>query len=224
MKLVEYLKDMLAVTEGTIIDDSIDVALGSAPVIGKVLQSYQLMKLQKRMTINEHQLQVIKGKIEKSGKEVFYKQEVFPLIVKKLMEEDEDEKAKVIIDGFEHLIDEGLKEIEKIYHYYDVLSDLRYSDIMVFVQGYMPYEMRNTTELRINLKFASPEEMGSAEYKEKQSINSYQTNKLERLGLIKTIAFSTSDDEDDITKQDTPITNFGKQFLMFFALEELYIV
>lgn len=217
---VEYIKDMLSVTGGTIVDDSIDFAFGSAPIIGKVYNSYKMMKLQKRMKINEQQLQVIKVKVENSVNEVFYKSEVFPLIIKKLMEEDEDDKAKVIIDGFEHLIDDDLKEIEKVYHYYDVLSELRYSDIMLFVERYMPYEMRNITELKINLQLASPEEQRSGAYKEKQSINSYQTNKLERLGLIRTIDFGTDDDEDDITKQDTPITNFGKQFLMFFALEE----
>jgi hypothetical protein len=220
LESAEYLKNMLNITEGTIVDSSLDLAFGSAPFIGKVYQTYQMMKLKKQMVINGKQLQVIKEKVENSANEPFYKSEVFPLIVKKLMEEDEDEKAKVIIDGFEHFIDEDLNEIEKIYHYYDVLSELRYSDIMLFVERYMPLSMRNTTELRLNIQIPSPEEMRSGAYKEKKSINSYQTNKLERLGLIQTIAFSNDDDEDDITKQDTPITNFGKQFLLFFALDE----
>ncbi|WP_432356967.1 hypothetical protein [Sporosarcina sp. UB5] len=161
MEPVEYIKDMMGVAEGTIIDNSIDVALGSAPVIGNLYKSYQIKKLEKRMKANEQQLLIIKRKVETSENEVFYKSEVFPLIVKKLMEEDEDVKAKVIIDGFEHLIDDDLNEIEKIYHYYDVLSELRYSDIRLFVENYMPYEMRNTTELRINLEWPTDEERRS---------------------------------------------------------------
>lgn len=227
MEPVKYLKDMLGVVEGTAVDTAIDGAVGIAPVVGKVYQMYQMNKLQRRMNAHEKQLNILKDKIELSENEVFYKQEVFPLIVKHLMDEDEDSKSKVIIDGFEYTIDHDLKEIERVYHYYDVLSDLRYSDIMVFVDKYMPYHMRKNQELKFN--FPSLEEMESSEFKKKQAmnkiINTYQTNKLLRLGLIESHITTidaggfTEDDKGGV-EQETKITEFGVQFLKFFSIED----
>src|SRR5690606_35955950 len=121
MEPVNYIKDMLGVQEGTIIDGAIDMGLSVTPTFGEMFQSYRITKLEKRMKKNETQLEVIKDKVESSRNEVFYKSEVFPLIVNQIMNEDEDQKVKVIIDGFEHTVDNDLYEIEKIYHYYDVL-------------------------------------------------------------------------------------------------------
>ncbi|WP_349346502.1 hypothetical protein [Priestia megaterium] len=227
MEPVKYLKDMLGVVEGTAVDTVIDGAAGVVPVVGKVYQMYQMNKLQRRMNAHEKQLNILKDKIELSENEVFYKQEVFPLIVKHLMDEDEDAKSKIIIDGFEYTIDNDLKEIERVYHYYDVLSDLRYSDIMVFVDTYMPYHMRKNKGLKFN--FPSLEEMQSSEFKKKQAmnkiINTYQTNKLLRLGLIESHITTidaggfTEDDKGGV-EQETKITEFGVQFLKFFSIED----
>ncbi|KKB35220.1 hypothetical protein [Bacillus thermotolerans] len=223
MEPVAYLKDMLGIEEGTMADTAIDIGLGAAPAIGKVYQSYQMMKLQKRMNENEQQLQVLKRKIELSENEIFYKQEVFPLIVKKLMEDDEDLKAKVIFNGLEHIIDNHLKEIERIYHYYDVLSELRYSDIMIFVEKYMPYEMRRSLEL--NIKLPSEKEMRSERYREQQAIEKYQITKLIRLGLLEEAIVEIdggrfTDDDKGGVKYKTKISSFGRRFLEFFSIEE----
>ena len=222
MEPVAYLKDMLGIEEGTMADTAIDIGLGAAPAIGKVYQSYQMMKLQKRMNENEQQLQVLKRKIELSENEIFYKQEVFPLIVKKLMEDDEDLKAKVIFNGLEHIIDNHLKEIERIYHYYDVLSELRYSDIMIFVEKYMPYEMRRSLEL--NIKLPSEKEMRSERYREQQAIEKYQITKLIRLGLLEEAIVEIdgggfTDDKGEV-KYKTKVSSFGRRFLEFFSIEE----
>ncbi|MGG0789268.1 hypothetical protein ABE132_11155 [Peribacillus simplex] len=219
MEPVSYLKDMLGVTEGSVIDTTIDVGVGAAPYLGKVYQSYQMMKLQKRVKTHEKQLQILKNKIETSENEVFYKQEVFPLIVKKLMDDDEDNKSKVIIDGFEYVIDNELKEIERIYHYYDVLSELRYSDIMMLVDEYMPFEMRKYLKLNINLK--TEEEMRSAEYKEELTINAYQKNKMVRLGLLENKVENIEKNKKmSQIREITVITDFGKRFLIFFSMED----
>ena len=71
MEPVNYLKEMLGVGEGTIVDTAVDIVLGEAPIIGKVYQAYQMKKLEYRMKINEKQLQIIKRKIETSENEVF---------------------------------------------------------------------------------------------------------------------------------------------------------
>lgn len=206
MEPVNYLKDMLEVAEGTIVDTVIDVGLGAAPVVGKVYQSYQIWKLQKRMTSNEQQLLRLKEKVETSENEVFYKQEIFPLIVKSLMEDDEDLKAKVIIDGFEYVIDNDLHNIERIYHYYDVLSELRYGDIMVLVT-FPPYNPANYSfsEKRSNVFLSSSNT--SKELSEEEAIQRYQKNKLVRLGLL----------SDGLEQH---LTDFGTRFIKFFTVED----
>lgn len=219
MEPVNYLKDMLGVVKGTVIDNSIDFAMGAAPYVGKVYQSYQMIKLQKRMTANEQQLQMLKQKIETSENEVFYKQEVFPLIVKKLMEDDEDTKAKVIIDGFEYVVDNDLNEIERIYHYYDVLAELRYSDILMLIEDFMPYEMKKNPTL--NIKLPTDEEMRSNQFKEQETIKTYQKNKMVRLGLVENRVRDI--DKESLLSQIeeiTVITPFGRRFLYFFSIED----
>ncbi|MCZ2258081.1 hypothetical protein [Sporosarcina sp. G11-34] len=223
MDPANYIKDMLGITEGTIVDTAMDVSVGIAPLIGKVYQSFQMLKLQKRMQENIQQLQTLKNKIESSENEVFYKQEVFPLIVKKLIEEDEDIKATVIIDGFEYVIDNGINEIERFYHYYDVLSELRFSDIVILIEDYMPYEMRKNPSLKI--KFPTDEEMRSNKYKEQETIKTYQKNKMVRLGLIENrVANIDGGDFNEegkmsLIREKTIITDFGIRFLKFFALD-----
>lgn len=228
MEPVKYIKDMLGIVEGTIVDTAIDVGLGVVPTIGQMYQSYQIKKLEKRMNAHEPQFQVIKDKIEKKENEVFYKQEVFPLIVKQLMNEDQDEKAKVIIDGFEYVVDNEMKEIERIYHYYDVLSEMRYSDILMFIKRYMPFEMRNNPSINIDLVML--EELSKEErvmYKEMEVIEKYQVNKFLRLGLI--LDEMLKENEDGIVilnpnisyESRTAISEFGRRFLEFFTLEDV---
>ncbi|MBU8772020.1 hypothetical protein [Cytobacillus oceanisediminis] len=224
MEPIKYLKDMLGVTEGTIVDTAIDIGLSAAPTIGQMYQSYQIKKLEKRMNAHESHFQVIKDKIEKKENDVFYKQEVFPLIVKQLMNEDQDEKAKVIIDGFEYVIDNDLNEIERIYHYYDVLSELRYSDILMLIEDYMPYEMRKN--LTLNIKLPTEEELRSSEYQEGETIKTYQKNKMVRLGLLenRVVNVDGGDFNDEgkmsLIEEKIVITPFGINFLIFFGLED----
>lgn len=199
MNPITFFKQMLGVDPGSTLDTSIDVGIGVGGELMKAYNSFQMWKLQKRMTANEEQLQIIKNKIEANENEVFYKQEIFPLIVKELMDDDEDEKAKVIIDGFEHFIDNDMYEIERIYHYYDVLSELRYSDIMMLVEKYYP----NGKSKDIRMTFKLPIE--KEEISEEKAIRIYQKNKLVRLNLISEVS---------------NMTDFGMKFVKFFALED----
>ncbi|WP_324657524.1 hypothetical protein SA286_14690 [Bacillus altitudinis] len=228
MEPVKFIKEMLGVAEGGFVDTGVDIVAGVIPHVGQALQSYQINKLKRRLKINENQLSELKDKIESSANELFYKQEVFPLIVKKLMDEDEDSKAKVIIDGFEYIIDNDIFEIERIYHYYDVLSELRYSDIMIFVKKYMPYEMRKET-LKASIELIVLENLNKHEqnlYYEKEAIGVYQQNKLIRLGLVESkVANVDGADFNEkgqmsLIEEKIVITDFGIRFLKFFSIEE----
>lgn len=214
MEPVKYLKDMFGVQEGTITDIVIDSGLSAIPTLGNMYQTYQIKKLEIRMKEHDYQLEIIKDKVESSIHESFYKSEVFPLIVNQIMNENEDQKVKVIIDGFEHIVDNDLHKIERIYHYYDVLAELRYSDIILFIKRYTPNEMRKERKLDIHL--ASQNERRSQEYKESQAIKEYQRNKFMRLGLLRE---DFSGEGGSSVKYNTGISEFGVRFLLMFSLK-----
>lgn len=214
MEPVKYIKDMLGVQEGSVIDIVFDTGMGAAPTVGNMYQSYRIKNLEKRMKQNENQLEIIKDKVENSINEVFYKSKVVPLIINQILNEDEDLKVKVIIDGFEHIVDNDLHQIEKIYHYYDVLGELRYSDIMLFVKRYTPNEMRKERKLDIHL--ATQNERRTQEYMESQAIKEYQRNKFMRLGLLRE---DFSGEGNESLKYKTGISEFGVRFLLMFSME-----
>lgn len=227
MEPVNYIKEMLKVEEGTVIDGAVDLGLSTIPLLGSAFQNYRIRKLEIRMKNNIHQLEIIKDKVESSNNEVFYKSEVFPLIVNQIMNEDEDTKAKVIIDGFEHIVDNDLDKIEKIYHYYDVLAEMRYSDILRFARNYTPYEWRDALVLDMDFfdyNDLTPEQKTA--YHERKAIETYQKNKYLRLGLLDSQTFTESTDGSIVINIDkdngiqTGISEFGKQFLMFFTITD----
>ena len=217
MEPVKYIKDMLKIHEGTIIDGAVDMGLSAIPLLGEAFQSYRIGKLEKRMKKNIKQLEIIKDKVESSKNEVFYKFEVFPLIVKQIMNEDQEEKIKVIIDGFEHIVDNDLHEIEKIYHYYDVLEELRYSDILLFIEKSMQHEWFNDYGSAINAP--TQEELASIKMPESEAIMIYQVNKLLKLGLLMEADFT-----DEFRKKPLlymhEVTDFGNEFLNMYSFTE----
>ena len=217
MEPVKYIKDMLKIQESTIIDGAVDMGLGAIPMLGEAFQSYRIGKLEKRMKKNTKQLEIIKDKVESSKNEVFYKSEVVPLVINQIMNEDEDQKVKVIIDGFEHIVDNDLHEIERIYHYYDVLAELRYSDIAIFYEIYLQHEWYDNYGSAINAPTA--EQLASQKFPESEAIKLYQLNKLIRLGLL-----TEPDYTDEYRKRPIihphEVTEFGLRFLQMYALIE----
>lgn len=227
MEPVKYIKEMLKIQDGTIVDEAVDMGLSTIPFLGDAIQNYRLSKLEKRINLNIKQMEIIKDKVESSRNEVFYKSEVFPLIMKQIMDEDEDEKVKVVIDGFEHIVDEDFEEMELIYHYYDVLAELRYNDIVKFIKKYMPYECRENLTLDIDLeKFEDLSREEQDLQKEKDAIEKYQENKFLRLGLLKDLIFSPNEEgvislnANRTYDSSVEISEFGKRFVIFFALRD----
>ena len=156
-------------------------------------------KLKNRVTKAENQLTEIKEKIEEKENSVYYKQEIFPLIVQKLSREIEDEKVTVIIDGFEHVVDETLHDIEKLYHFYDVLEELRYSDMLFLVEL---YKKRKYT------------------FTKQDAVKIYQKNKFIRLGLLVDIIDGGGFDDEPI-EEIIEFSEFGQEFYDLFKLSDI---
>lgn len=229
MEVVKYIKDMLNVQEGSVMDAGIDIVIDQAPYVGKALQTYKIHKLSIRMNSYSRQFDEIREKIEASEYEILYKEQIFPIIMKQLMDDDEDEKAKAIIDGFEHIVDENIYEVEKIYHFYDVLDQLRIADMYLLAKEYYPKDnnLRNVRLRPMRLEPRMPRDLRfMEEQSEKESLKTYQQNKLQRLGLldehvnIEVKTKSRINTSENVDKSYT-LSSFGKRFIDFFKIEEI---
>jgi len=198
-------------------------AVGTAvPLVGSLWTSFKINRLKKRLNKIEPELSGIKEKIERKENEVFYKLEVFPLIIKQIYEEDEESKIPIIINGFEHTVDEAVEEMEKVYHFFDVLSELRVSDITRLFNKYVPGYYRPRAKDR---PIAYDRQI-MEQLHERESLNTYIDNKLERVGLIYTeeedLAEYLADPSNRYRSQRFPrvkLTAFGVRFVNFFKEE-----
>jgi len=196
-----FLAEMFGIAREKYVDFPIDLITDIVSGFMQVPNIWAMVektKLKNRMTEFESELTGIKEKIEEKENSKYYKQDIFPLIVQKLSKELEDEKVTVIIDGFEHVVDETLHDIEKLYHFYDVLEELRYSDMLFLVEL---YKQRKYT------------------FTEDDAVKIYQKNKFIRLGLIVDDINAGGFDNEPI-EEDINFTEFGHEFYDLFKLSE----
>lgn len=229
----KYLSEMLNVTSVTDVVDPVMDTLGMISPLGSLWSSFKMHRLKKRLNKVEPELWRIKKKIETKENEVFYKQEVFPLILKALCEEDEEGKENIYINGFEYTVDKGIKEMEKVFHYFDVLAELRISDIVYLLQRYGPKDDDKPFKIKFGMDVERyhSDEAYKDEYKERQDLKRYTDNKFVRLGLVEveqinhleelnTTAFMYSSSRSTKRVPRRYLTNFGDRFIKFFAEDE----
>ncbi|MGJ0908838.1 hypothetical protein CF065_18930 [Clostridium sporogenes] len=130
-----------------------------------------------------------------------------PFILDNIIDEVEEEKIQLIINGFVSILDNKLNVNEKVLIYYDVLNQLRFADIIYLIHlneiDYITVEyIENKTRLiREN----------NNEFKQIWNLNreeeNYIESKLQSIGLISTIRF----DSDERVLND-----FGRSFINFF--------
>ncbi|WP_215113412.1 hypothetical protein [Exiguobacterium sp. s63] len=207
-----------------------------APVLGKYYHQYQHRKIDRAFKEMGPKLEKIASKIENSEETELFKEEIFPVIVSKILNEPQEEKIKVIIDGFEHLVDKNITDLDTIFHYYDVLEELRLADIVFLIKNYKPIDYSKAT---LNIRLEDPAEMYGLSQSERRELQErraerkdverYLVNKLERLGLVteknddyrKSYGEPTKSPFDNIPKSfsllDYELTPFGKRFIIFFS-------
>lgn len=204
-----------------------------APVLGKYYHQYQHRKIDRAFKEMGPKLAKIASKIENSEETELFKEEIFPVIVSKILNESQEEKIKIIIDGFEHLVEKNITDLDTIFHYYDVLEELRLADIVFLIKNYKPIDHLKAT---LNIKLVDPYRLSQSERREfqerraeRRDVERYLVNKLERLGLVteKNDDYRVSYTEptkspfDNIPKpfslRDYELTPFGKRFIIFFS-------
>lgn len=231
----DMLNEVLPSAAFDTVETIIDVGSAVVPplsTIGSIMKSHSIRKLKKRLDKAEPELRALKTKIEASEYETFYKQELFPLILNYICEEDEDEKVSIYINGFEYTIDQGIAELETVFHYYDVLAELRISDMVRLFNQYIP-KRHDKLELKLNLRdFVKYENDPKYrdEWNAKEDITKYIDNKLIRLGLViidkhdglKNLEEALSSPNRRTRRRDTEykLTRFGNRFVKFFSEKE----
>ncbi|QHE62222.1 hypothetical protein FHE72_15260 [Rossellomorea vietnamensis] len=213
----------------------VEIGGQSIPFLSGAVNWYKFNNINKELTHLSRQINTITDKLILSDNEVFIKQEVFPIILNKILNDEQSEKISVMLNGFEHIIDENILDTDKIFHYYDVLSEMRLSEIVHLTEGYVkpmenarnPYKIK-LNPLRINIQKTEEE-------KERADLERYMDNKLHRLGILQYAKEQTRNrnyrpqDYKDLgsNKKDYKvnierfeISNFGLRFIEFFYKED----
>ncbi|PWW26845.1 hypothetical protein DFO73_1098 [Cytobacillus oceanisediminis] len=86
----------------------VDIGGQSIPLINGAMNWYKFKKINKELTNLTEQINTIMEKLEVSEKKIFIKQEVFPIIFSKILNDEQIERISVMLNGFEHIIDEEI--------------------------------------------------------------------------------------------------------------------
>jgi len=184
-----------------------EVGFDYAPYVSRVLQTIKLIRLERRF--NEHKTKF--DRIAKLASETklsadYINQRIFPIVITDLIEEHEDAKITLILNGYENVfINESTNE-SIIINYSDTLRGLRYADIMRF------FYLANATE---TYSFYPRDS-------EENALVRNIDNKLDRLGLIKifTRVGESKGLEFDTDKDKINLTMYGDRFLRFILESE----
>ncbi|WP_179953546.1 hypothetical protein [Bacillus sp. AY1-10] len=179
------------------------------PHIGRFVQTVKFNRLQRRMEENSLQLQRISQLASSSIlAEEYIKQRIFPIVLGEMIEEHEDAKINLLLNGFENVFIEEKENESMVINYFDVISRLRYKDIkrLLYIAG-----ITESFEPHIQ------------ESEEEAFIWSID-NKLEINGLVvvvKSLAMINGDNIKPVVPENIKITPFGKEFLNFIQIKKL---
>lgn len=174
MNELESIKSLIGIDEDSHLSSIFDVLSEQAPVIGRVLTSYKIHRLSKRLKASEAKLNELEFKVNQIDDEEFLgviKNFVFPIVLQQLLDEDEDNKIGLVLEGFGSILDEETIKESKFLIFYDLLKQLRFIEI----------EYLFTFSQCDNRPYEELEYFRSGEF---EDIKYVVENKLQRLGLL----------------------------------------
>ncbi|WP_257205909.1 hypothetical protein [Bacillus cereus] len=237
--VVESVKNLLGVEEGSNVELVFDNIGSVAPYISGAITSHRINRLKKRLEEHQERLMAIESKIQgkDAGFNEFLKQKAFPIILEDIMNDAQDEKIEFLFNGFENIIDREFRDEDRLIAYHDVLRELRLDEIKRLVE-LTPEYRRYLGKLRMEGKRPSTSykvpdtEEEEIKFYEQKAYNTYIENRLEKFGLITTPLIKTNEElAKFISKQltqdqfrrhsyetQTKVTGFGKDVISFFDL------
>lgn len=178
------------------------------PYIGRMYTNIKINRLQRRLNEHDEKLKKISmlSSYSKLSNE-YITERIFPIVLGDLIEEHEDAKILLILNGFENVFIEENSQESVVISYFDTLRSLRYADVvrLLYLAG-----RKDSYPLPI---------IESDEHALIRNIDA----KLKSLGLIGDISgfrFDASDKEEDTNKDDIIINLYCKKFLDFISDKE----
>ncbi|PER84359.1 hypothetical protein [Bacillus cereus] len=237
--VVESVKNLLGVEEGSNVELVFDNIGSVAPYISGAITSHRINRLKKRLEDHQERLMIIESKLQRKDAAFneFLKQKAFPIILEDIMNDIQDEKVEFLFNGFENIIEKEFRDEDRLIAYYDVFRELRLDEIKRLIELTPDYKMY-LGKLRAEGKkypnaFKVPEtEEETKKYYEQKAYNTYIENRLENYGLINTPLVKTNEDlakfiskqmtQDQFRRHSyekfTKITRFGYDLINFFDL------
>lgn len=191
------------------------------PFLGRALQSIKIHRLGTRLEVFEDVINELQQKVKVIDDEkftCFLKEFLFPITLQNLLDDEEDKKTSLFLDGFNKIIESRNDDESIILMYYDILRDLRYNEIIRLIEIGEPY---------IEYESLGTNSYAYAYYiEENNDVHFYIELKLAKLGLIKT-PYQTNLDmkKEGLTYRElnrAELTSLGKKFLDFYNIPEKY--
>ncbi|PFA26063.1 hypothetical protein [Bacillus thuringiensis] len=124
------MQEIMNVAKEIGMDSLVDVGMDLMPYVSNFRNMVKFNRLERRMKEHSDQLKVI-GQLSKSSTLAanYISERIFPIVLADLIEEHEDAKIKLILNGFENVFIEEKSEESIVINYYDTLRNLRYKDV-----------------------------------------------------------------------------------------------
>lgn len=127
----------------------------------------------------------------------FLQLRVFPFLLDQIIDEQQEEKIKVIINGFNNVVIDRITDNDFIIRNNDILKNLRLQEITYFFElFYRSGDQQSFTAMN--------------------STEVYMNNKLFQNALIEEAGFQLPNAHDETRKQYYRISSLGKDFVAFF--------
>lgn len=228
------LTQFLGIDSDSILGVSIEGTMDQMPLVGKVLNTLKMRELQKKIKYLEHKIQRLSDSMMERPDDFvsqFFKERAFPFMLDQLLEEQQEEKTDLIMNGIEYIYDQRITEENKMLIHFDILKELRVTEI----KHLMTYTADGRKAVRIKNE---DEEVSESDLKYYEYID----NHLEKLGLVDKGVRSSREVQQDVfstlsnavsTKDgmrgrgliikapQTTLTPFGREFVQFFKLKSL---
>ncbi|ASI83608.1 hypothetical protein FORC48_2522 [Bacillus cereus] len=201
------MQEIMSVAKEFGLDSLVDVGMDLMPYVSNFRNMVKFNRLERRMKEHSDQLKVI-GQLSKSSSLApdYITERIFPIVLADLIEEHEDAKISLLLNGFENVFINENKNESIVINYYDTLRNLRYEDIMRF------YYL-----MGINDTYNNPHILS-----EEAAFILSIDKKLERYELVRRIHRKTAPNGEPIMVEPTYVENtaFGLRFLSFISLNE----
>lgn len=210
--------------------NSLEPILDYLPYIGKIISVVKFKRLETRLKKLESRIKIILDSMNQGLDETmneFIRNKAFPIFINELLEEHEEEKIDLIMNGIEYTYENNIRSESKILIYYDVLRALRVDELKRLYYYATQKKVDIFEFKRFNPKMnqrLTEDEVKAI--REKNIYESYIDNHLEMLNLIKSRIHRKLDELESIVKETSnssgsliEITFFGKDFIDFIDLK-----